>query len=290
MVTIIRNVRHALRVLARAPAFSLTAIATLALGIGAATAMFTIVNSVLLRALPFRDADRVAAVYTRYDASSGYDFPQFSLSGPEFLDYRAQTRVLEQVAAFQRGGVTFATDDAGAEPIRGFHVVATANLFSTLGVEAALGRTFRDGDDAPGAPCVVVLGHGVWLDAFGGDPSAIGRTVRLDGAPCEVVGIMPAGFAFPDASARWWRNAIVDPASFLWNQRRSHNWFAVGWRRAPRSRRRTPRRARWLPTGGRPTTTTKVTTYSCVPSWTTSSVPFGRSSRCCSAPWGSCCS
>jgi predicted permease len=223
-----RNVRHALRVLVRAPAFSLTAIVMLALGIGAATAMFTIVNSVLLRPLPFDDAARVAAVWTRYEASSGYDLPQFPLSGPEFVDYREQTRALEEVAAYNRGGVTFSTDDAAMEPIRGFHVQATANLFRTLGVEAAIGRTFRAGEDQPGAPCVVVLGHGVWVDAFGGDPSAVGRTVRLDDAPCEVVGIMPASFVFPDASARWWRNAIVDPANPLWGQRQSHNWSAVG--------------------------------------------------------------
>jgi len=226
--TIFRNVRHAFRVLRRAPGFSLTAVATLALGIGAATAMFTIVNSVLLRPLPFKDADRVAAVYTRYDPESGYNFPQFSLSGPEFIDYRAQTKALEQVAAYNRSGVTFATDDPSAEPIRGFQVQATANLFSTLGVEAALGRAFREGDDAPGAPCTVVLGNGLWLDVFGGDRSAVGRNVRLNGEPCQVIGIMPAGFAFPDASARWWRNANVDPASFFWNQRRSHNWGAVG--------------------------------------------------------------
>jgi predicted permease len=228
ITTIVRNIRHALRVLARAPGFSLTAIFTLALGIGAATAMFTIVNSVLLRPLPFAAADRVAAVWTRYEAPSGYDFPQFWLSGPEFVDYRAQTRALEEVAAYIRGGVTFATDDSAMEPIRGFHVSATANLFTALGVQPALGRTFREGEDQPGAPCVVVLGHGVWLDAFGGDPGAVGRDVRLDGAPCEVIGIMPAGFVFPDASARWWRNAIADPATPLWGERQSHNWSAVG--------------------------------------------------------------
>src|SRR6185503_12234686 len=100
VTTVFRNVRHAVRVLARAPGFSLTAIATLALGIGAATAMFTIVNSVLLQPLPFREADRVAAIYTRYDPESGYDFPEFTLSGPEFLDYRAQARVLEAVAGY----------------------------------------------------------------------------------------------------------------------------------------------------------------------------------------------
>ena len=224
----VRIARHALRVLMRAPAFSVTAIVMLATGIGAATAMFTIVNSVLLRPLPFQDADRVVSVWTRYDPSSGYDFPQFSLSGPEFLDYRDQTRALEEVAAYNRAGVTFATDDAAMEPIRGFHVQATANLFTTLGVEAAFGRTFRDGEDQPGAPCVVVLGHGIWVDVFGGDPGAVGRNVRLDGAQCEVVGVMPAGFAFPDASARWWRNVIVDPANPLWNGRQSHNWSGVG--------------------------------------------------------------
>jgi hypothetical protein len=88
---LVRNVRHALRVLGRAPGFSITAIVMLAIGIGAATAMFTIVNSVLLRPLPFGDAERVVSIWSRYDASSGYDFPEFSLSGPEALDYRAQT-------------------------------------------------------------------------------------------------------------------------------------------------------------------------------------------------------
>src|SRR5688572_7338646 len=105
------SIRHALRVLARSPGFSLTAIATLALGLGAATSMFTIVNSVLLRPLPFGDAERVLSVWTRYEPSSGYDFPQFSLSGPEFIDYRAQTRALEEVAAFTQPGATLATDE-----------------------------------------------------------------------------------------------------------------------------------------------------------------------------------
>jgi hypothetical protein len=86
---------------------ALTGIATLALGIGAATAMFTIVNSVLLRALPFHDADRVGSVWTRYEPESGYDFPQFPLSGPELLDYREQARALEDVAAYNRGGAIF---------------------------------------------------------------------------------------------------------------------------------------------------------------------------------------
>ena len=231
VTTAVRNVRHALRVLLRAPGFSLTAIATLALGIGAATAMFTIVNSVLLRPLPFGDADRVLSVWTRYEASSGYEFTQFPLSGPEFTDYRAQTRALENVAAYLRPGATLTTDAAAAEPVRISFVLGTANLFTTLGVQAAMGRTFLDGEDQPGAACVLVLSHGFWLDAFGGDPSALGRTARMDGAPCEIVGIMPAGFVFPDASARLWRNAVMDtanPANTVWGQRGSHNLAAVG--------------------------------------------------------------
>ena len=228
MGTIFRNTRHALRVLARAPGFSFTAIATLALGIGAATAMFTIVNSVLLRPLPFGDADRVVSIWTRYEASSGFEFSQFPLSGPEFMDYRAQTRALEEVAAFVQPGGTLTTDDAAADPIRIFQVNGTANLFRTLGVEAALGRTFRDGEDQPGSACVVVLSHGLWIDSFGGDRGAVGRTARLDGTPCEIVGVMPAGFVFPNATTRLWRNALVDPANPTWGQRGSHNLSGVG--------------------------------------------------------------
>jgi len=228
VTTIFRNVRHAVRVLARAPGFSLTAIATLALGIGAATAMFTIVNSVLMRPLPFGDAERVLAVWTRYEPSSGYDLPEFSLSGPEFTEYRAQTRALEEVAAFTQPGATLSTDDAGAEPIRVSQVLGTANLFATLGVQPALGRAFREGEDQPGAPCVVVLSHGLWQRAFGGEPSAVGRTARLSDTSCEVVGVMPAGFAFPTATSQLWRNLIVDPASPQWSERLEHGVRAIG--------------------------------------------------------------
>jgi putative ABC transport system permease protein len=225
---VFQDLRYASRTLRNNPGFAAVAVLTLALGIGAATAMFTIVNSVLLRPLPFGDADQVVAIWTRYEASSGYDIPQFPLSGPEFIDYRAQTRALEEVAAFVQLGATLTTDETAAEPIRVFQVQSTANLFATLGVEPALGRTFREGEDRPGAACVVMLSHGLWLDAFGGDRGALGRTARLDGTQCEVVGIMPADFAFPNANTRLWRNANVDPANPLWGQRQSHNISAVG--------------------------------------------------------------
>jgi predicted permease len=222
------DLRYASRTLRKNPGFSAVAVLTLALGIGAATAMFTIVNSVLLRPLPFADADRLVAVWTRYEASSGFEIAQFPLSGPEFIDYRAQTRALAEVAGFLQASGTLTTDDTAAEPLRVFSLLGTANLFTTLGVQPALGRTFREGEDQPGVACVLVLSHGLWLDAFGGDRGALGRTVRLDGAPCEIVGVMPAGFAFPNATARLWRNANVDPANPVWGQRQSHNVAAVG--------------------------------------------------------------
>ncbi len=227
ITTMFRNIRHALRVLARAPGFTFTAIATLALGLGAATAMFTIVNSVLLRPLPYGDADRVVSLWTRYEPPSGYDFPQFAVSGLEVLEFREQTRALAEVAAYTRPSTTFTPDGAATEPIRVAQVIGTANLFKTLDVQAALGRTFRAGEDQPGASCVVVLSHGLWLGSFGGEPGAIGRTARLDGTVCEVVGVMPAGFAFPDANARLWRNTIIDPASNQWSERQNHGVSAI---------------------------------------------------------------
>jgi predicted permease len=114
------------------------------------------------------------------------------------------------------------------EPIRVAQVVGTANLFATLAVQPALGRGFRDGEDQPGAACIIVLSHGFWLSAFGGDRDALGRAVRLDGSLCEIVGVMPAGFAFPDADARLWRNAIIDPADPLMGARMAHTLSAVG--------------------------------------------------------------
>ena len=225
---LIQDVRYTLRTLRKAPAFTLAAVGTLALGVGATTAMFTVVNGVLLRPLPYSQADRVVSVWTRYLPESGYDFPEFNLSGPELVDYRAQTRALADVAGFVIGGTILRTGD---EPRPVNLARATANLFTTLGVQAAIGRGFLAGEDQPGAACVAVLSHGLWVDAFGGDPEAVGSVVQMGGAPCEVVGVMPAGFAFPgwfpDAEPRLWRNFIVDPASPLWD-RGSHNLLAVG--------------------------------------------------------------
>jgi putative ABC transport system permease protein len=225
--TFVHDVRRAVRAIARNPGFSAVFVLTLALGIAAATAMFTVVNGVLLRPLPYADPDRIVSLWTRYLPESGYDFDEFQLSGPEFADYRTQTRALEEVAAFVPAGGILATSDSDGDRLRVPLTMGTANLFATLGVQPALGRAFSDGDNEPGAPCVIVLSHGLWLEAFAGDANAVGRVARIDGAPCEIRGVMPAGFMFPNPQTRLWRNMIVNPAGPFW-QRLSHYLLAVG--------------------------------------------------------------
>lgn len=223
-----QDVRLGVRTLIRRPGFAAVAILTLALGIGASTALFAVVNGILLRPLPYFEPDRVVSVWTRYVSPSGYDFPQFPLSWPEFMDYRTQGKTVRDVAAFVRGGLTLNTE--GAEPLNVQQTVSTANLFGVLGTQAAIGRTFLPGDDQPGAACVVVLSHGLWTEAFGGDRGVIGRSIRAE-APigrlsCEIVGVMPPSFVFPDAQTRIWRNLVL-PASAT-QQRLNHNFQAIG--------------------------------------------------------------
>src|SRR5882672_5136466 len=222
----LRDVRHAAHSLARNRGFSAVAILTLGLGIGAATAMFTVVDGVLMRPLPYPDADRIVSIWTRYLPESGYDFPQFELSGPELVDYRAQSRAFERIAGYVRQGA-LVESGVGGESVRVAQILGTPNLFATLGVQPEIGRGFLAEEGEPGAACVVVLSHGLWVDAFGGNPSAVGGVARIGGEPCSVAGVMPPGFAFPDAQVRLWRNLVLDPASRFWG-RLNHNFSAVG--------------------------------------------------------------
>jgi putative ABC transport system permease protein len=222
----VRDVRHAVRALAHNPGFSAVAVLMLALGLGAATAMFTVVDSVLVRPLPYPDADRVVSIATRYLPESGYDFPRFDLSGPELIDYRAQTRAFEQIAGYVRQGA-LVESGTGGESVRVGQVLGTPNLFTVLGVQPEIGRGFLAAEGEPGAACVIVLSHGLWLEAFGGNPSAVGGVARIGGQPCQIAGVMPAGFVFPDSQARLWRNLVLDQTSPFWG-RLNHNFSAVG--------------------------------------------------------------
>jgi putative ABC transport system permease protein len=190
----LQDFRFALRSLRHAPGFALAAILTFAIGIGATTAIFTVLHAVLLRPLAYADPDRLVVLLHE---------GQFPVSPADFLDYRREVRSYERISAAQAWSATLASGE-GAERLPGLQV--TADLFRTLGVPAALGRTFVNGEDQPGRDRVVVLSDALWKRRFGGDRGVVGRTVTLDGEPFTVVGVMPPSFRF---APFWATNATL---------------------------------------------------------------------------------
>jgi putative ABC transport system permease protein len=191
------DLRVALRSLAKRRTFSLVAILTLGLGIGANSAMFSVVNTVLLKAAPYPEAERLVMVWaSNPEAARNLGLPdQLPQTAAAFLDYAAETRTLERMAML-RSAPTNLTD--GEPEVLG-GVAVTGEFFRLLGVKAALGRALEPSDELPQASPAVVLSHAFWRRRFGGDPSVVGREIRLDGRPRTVVGVMPEGFAFPRA-------------------------------------------------------------------------------------------
>jgi putative ABC transport system permease protein len=192
----LQDFRFALRSLRHAPGFAIAAILTFAIGIGATAAIFTVLHAVLLRPLPYADPDRLVVLL--HDG-------QFPLSPADYLDYRRDLRACDGVSAAQAWSATLASGD-GAERLPGLRV--SADLFRTLGVPAALGRTFLPGEDEPGRDHVVVLSSALWIRRFGGDRRIIGRTIALDGEALTVVGVMPPSFRFAPfwaTTATLWR-------------------------------------------------------------------------------------
>ena len=192
-----QNIRYALRTLAKQPAFAAIIIITFALGIGANTAVFSVLNAVLLRPLPFKEPEKIMAL-APYDVRVGADNvnDKSTCSYPDFLDWRAQNRVFERVAVYTHRSLTL-TDGKEATHIQGGLV--SADLFPLLGVQPLLGRVFLPNEDEPGSR-VVVLSHGLWQRRFGGDPTIIRKSLTLDGEQFQVVGVMPATFSFPIAA------------------------------------------------------------------------------------------
>ena len=189
MLTLLQDLRFGLRMLAKSPGFTTVAMLTLALGIGANTALFSVVNAVLLRELPFAHADRAVWITgVRPDRS---DAP-FSL--PDFLDYRDHTDSLDSLSAIGNWSANL-TGRGSAERLNGVRV--SANLFETLGVIAVVGRTLEPEDDRPEAPRVAVMTYGLWQRRFGGDSGLVGQQLELNGASYTLVGILPPSFFFP---------------------------------------------------------------------------------------------
>jgi predicted permease len=192
------DLRFALRLLRRTPAVSLIALATLAVGIGANTAIFTVVHSVVLAPLGFPAPERLVRLYTQFETLK---LDRFSFSIPEYVDLARQARSFESIGAFGIGGAPVL---GGQVPERVPAAYVTASMLPTLGVAPARGRFFLPEEEAPNAPRAVVIGHGLWQRAFGGSADILGRTIRVDSSWVRIVGVMPASFEFPTPEVQIW--------------------------------------------------------------------------------------
>ena len=200
----IQDLRYGWRMMMKSPVFFAMAVLTLALGIGANTTIFTLVDSILFKPMPFKDPERLVMVWrANADRTSKY----LPSSVPLFIDWQQQNRVFEQMAAFTTGRFNLA-GESEPELVSGANV--SAGFFDTLGVKPLLGRGFQPGDDRPGATAVAVLGYGLWQQRFGSAAEIIGQKVTINAQPYTVVGVMPAGFNYP-AGMTLWVPLTLDP-------------------------------------------------------------------------------
>jgi putative ABC transport system permease protein len=196
------DVQFALRMLRRNPVFALVAIITMALGIGANTAIFSVLNAVLLQSLPYRYADRTMMIWNNNAISR---IALTAVSPPEYFDLKEGLRAFDAVGAITRQ--PSALVGAGGEPERVMSYVVTPNFFDLVGTAPMIGRTFGGDDGAPGAPRVILLSHALWMRRFGGDPTIVGKTVSVAGFVRTVIGVMPPRVRFPDAPLDFLRDA-----------------------------------------------------------------------------------
>jgi len=188
----VQDVRYGVRMLRKSPLFTAVAVMAIAIGIGANTAMFSLVDGILLRPLPYPEPQRLVIVGTNQRHGSGMS----PMGTADFLAWRDHQQSFEQVAVLDGAGSSFALSGMGA-PERIPGVGVSANFFSIFGVAPLRGRGFQPGEDRPGASGVVVISEQFWRDHLGSDPEVLNRTLRLDGKLHTIVGVMPAGFRFP---------------------------------------------------------------------------------------------
>ena len=197
MESLLKDIRYGVRSLLQRPGFTAIAVITLALGIGANTTLFSFVNGVLLRPLPYQDAERLV-VLDETAPKQGID--SFAVSYPNFVDWRQQNQVFEDIGIFQEGNHTL-VGAGDPEQIPGARV--SQGLFELLGVAPIRGRTFRTEEDTPETNTVVILSHGLWQRRFASAENVVGQTLSLNGRICTVIGVMPPGFKFPEIAELW---------------------------------------------------------------------------------------
>ncbi|CAN5669053.1 ABC transporter permease [soil metagenome] len=207
MSELLSDVRYAMRALRRAPGFAAVAILTLALGIGANSAIFSVLNAVVLRPLAYTEPDRLVRVASQFP-TLGFD--KFWISPPEFFELKERTSSFESFGGYRTGTASVGGGDA---PLRTTSATATHDLFTTLAVPAAIGRPFTAEEDLPGAESVVTLSHELWQTAFAGDPGIVGRNIEVNGTTSRVTGVMPPGFDVADAGVQIWIPGTIDPAN-----------------------------------------------------------------------------
>jgi len=214
----LQDLRFAIRTFAKSPGFTLVAILALSLGIGANAALFSVINAVFLKPLPYAESHRLVRIFETF-LPSGFG----SVSTPNFFDWRRQNHVFDHLEAFSNGSLNL---QSNGEPERIPSTVATAGLFDMLGAKPMIGRTFLPGEDQPGKSQVVVISERLWRRRFAADPNLLGSQITLDGQSTTVIGIMPASFQFPPGSLtrNLWMPLEFSPHNL---QERGSHWMAV---------------------------------------------------------------
>jgi putative ABC transport system permease protein len=216
--TLMQDIRYGIRTLRKSPGFTLVAVLTLALGIGANTAIFSVINAVLLRPLPYKDPDRLVQLWETENAPGSYP-----LTGPDYLDWQAQNTTMEGTSLYGGRGVLNGSGSGETQPVS--FIRTQANFFTVMSVSPEMGRTFASEEDREGKNHVVVISHGFWKKFFGARRDVIGRTIVLDSIPYEVIGVMPDWFTFPTRSDVW---TPLDMSEKSLGRRGSHSYYAVG--------------------------------------------------------------
>jgi putative ABC transport system permease protein len=215
METLMKDIRYGVRMLLKKPGFTLVAVITLALGIGANAAIFSVVNTVLLRPLPFKEPERLMMIRE----TKLPQFPEFSIAPGNFLDWKKQNTVFERLVAF-RGSSFNLIGTGDPERLRGMAV--TEGFFATLGVQPQLGRDFLPEEDQPGHNNVMILSHGLWQRRFGGDPKILNQTLTLDGQSYTVIGVMAPAFRIEGRDTELWT-----PMAFTAQQAQNHGGHSL---------------------------------------------------------------